>query len=70
MSEIPTSLTECLEEERMEDKQKPVTKIIDDVKTEICDHYCKWPHDDRYCNPEGLNMLQREQCHKCPLSRL
>lgn len=53
----------------MEDKQKPVTKIIDDVKTEICDHYCKYlaqyPTQDRYDK-----MLEKPySClGKCPLT--
>ena len=68
MSEIPTSLTECLEEERMEDKQKPVTKIIDDVRTEICDHYCKYPA--QYPTQDRYDKILDEQCETCPLNRL
>lgn len=68
MSEIPNSSNERLEEEHTEDRQEPVTKIIDDVKVEICDHYCKYtaqyPTQDRY------DKMLDEQCETCPLNRL
>lgn len=40
-----------------------VTDIIEEVKTEICDNYCKYVDQ---LSEEELN----EKCSNCPLSRL
>ena len=37
---------------------------IDDIKSEICDHYCK--HTEKWKAGEDIEEI----CHKCPLNRL
>lgn len=44
---------------------KSVADIINEVVTEICDHYCKYP--EKYADYE--EML-KEQCEDCPLNKL
>jgi len=46
-------------------KPQTIPQIIEEVKTEICDHYCKYPsevHDPDYM----IDTI----CEKCPLGRL
>ena len=55
-----------------------VAEIIELVKIDICDNYCKWP--ERYgINNRDLNDPDRDEkydhmidevCEKCPLDRL
>jgi hypothetical protein len=46
-----------------EEKQKSVSEIIEDIKTEICNDYCKYG--------QGLrNDDLPEECDGCPLNRL
>lgn len=52
----------------MEDRQEPITKIIDDVKAEICDHYCKYPA--QYQTQDRYNKMLDEQRETCSLNRL
>jgi hypothetical protein len=50
---------------------KSVTEIIDDVKTEICDSYCKYvdgvtKEED---SDEEYGKMIKEVCNSCPLNR-
>ena len=42
-----------------------IADIIEQVKENICDNYCKYP--DQY---ESNETMIEEQCEKCPLCRL
>lgn len=50
----------------MEEKKiQTIPQIIEEVKTEMCDHYCKYPsevHDPDYM----IDTI----CEKCPMGRL
>ena len=53
------------EDERMEEeKQKSVSEIIEDIKTEICNDYCKYGRI-----PIQYGTMP-EECYSCPLNRL
>ena len=39
-------------------------EIIEEVKNDICDNYCKWPFNTE--TQADLNEI----CEKCPLKRL
>ena len=52
----------------MKEKQKTVSEIIDDVKSEICDRYCK--HFDREADELEYEVMLHEYCEECPLNRL
>ena len=45
-------------------KEKSISQILDDVKSEICDKYCKYPYEI-----EGEADLDKI-CENCPLERL
>lgn len=50
---------------------KSIAEILEDVKTQICDHYCKYPEQDI---PEGKDedwlMDSDSPCANCPLNQL
>lgn len=47
-----------------------VTDIIEDVKNEISDDYCKWAAQMANESDEDYQKLLDEHCDKCPLNRL
>ena len=58
----------------MEENQKKVGEIIEEVKAEICDHYCKYANYIEkyayYIDPDEYNEILEIRCAKCPLNRL
>ena len=46
------------------DKQQTIPQILEEVKTAICDNYCKYPNEIK--DDEELYDF----CEKCPLGRL
>lgn len=51
-----------------DDQAASVTEIIEEVKEEMCDHYCKWP--DQYKHVGSYGMILQKYCDRCPLNRL
>ncbi len=51
---------------------KSVTEIIEEIKTEIFDHYCKYPdiYDTREDSDKEYDKMIKEVCGSCPLNRL
>ena len=49
---------------KKEDKKQTIPEIVEDVKTAMCDEYCKYPNE--YEDNEILEVI----CEKCPLNRL
>lgn len=55
-------------------KTMTVTEIIEKVRADICDNYCKWP--EKYgvtgdgSDPEREEQLMDEKCDECPLDLL
>lgn len=56
----------------MDQKQKTVRDIIEEVMVEICDNYCKYPaiYDTREDSDEEHDKMLKEVCDSCPLNRL
>lgn len=60
----------------MSDTGKNVLSIseqIEQIKTEMCDYYCKYPKEARLKFDDGeeaMEWLQKEYCDECPLGRL
>lgn len=55
------------------EKEKSITDIIQEVKDDICDHYCKWPeyYKVRFeAYQKSEDDMYEEKCDKCPLCRL
>lgn len=55
----------------MEEKRS-IIQIIEQVKEDMCNNYCKWPHEPV---PEGqdedwLWNDPKSPCQNCPLDRL
>lgn len=51
------------------DKTKTITAQIEEIKDDICNHYCKWP--DLYDEEEeGCDLSESDCCQNCPLNRL
>ena len=51
-------------------KAEIAARLIE-VKEEICDDYCLWPHDYMMCfeDPEDAHeAMLRERCEVCPLN--
>lgn len=51
------------------DRIKGVPEIIEDVKADICNNYCKYPliwDEDK----EGCELSESDHCRNCPLDRL
>ncbi len=49
----------------MSEEQKTASDIIEEVKCEICDHYCRYPYEI-----DDEDTLYNEYCKNCPLGRL
>ena len=49
------------------DNQKTVSQQIEDIKTEMCDHYCKYPG---IWDEDDGELADSEICANCPLGRL
>lgn len=48
---------------------KTISEILDEVKNDMCNDYCKWPNawdEDK----EEIALEDSEQCKNCPLNRL
>lgn len=55
--------------EEVEENAASVSEIIEDVKTQICSFYCKYPYDwDE--EKEGIELPDSPYCRSCPLGRL
>ncbi len=52
------------------EKTKTVTSLIEEVATEFCEHYCKWPENYKAEEHEGVELFDSEICDKCPLNKL
>ena len=50
-------------------EQRSVTEQIEDIKADICNHYCKYP-DIWDEEAEGRELCESEVCTNCPLNRL
>ena len=53
----------------MMDDLKTIPQILEDIASEICDNYCKYPGtwDEE---KEGCELCMSEVCKNCPLNRL
>lgn len=52
--------------------EKSVTDVLEEVKEDICDNYCKYVEEYGGINftDEQLERLMAERCDTCPLNRL
>lgn len=46
-----------------------VSEIIEEVKTQMCNDYCRFPREwDE--EKEGMELTESDHCQNCPLNRL
>ena len=64
MTRLITTVRCGANERRQMNKEKSITQILDDVKSEICDKYCKYPFEVE--DEADLDKI----CENCPLERL
>lgn len=55
--------------EEVKEKAASVSEIIEDVKTQICSFYCKYPYEWD-AEKEGMELPDSPYCRSCPLGRL
>lgn len=55
--------------EEVKEKAPSISEIIEDVKTQMCSFYCKYPYEWD-ADAEGLELPDSPYCRSCPLSRL
>ena len=51
------------------DKTKTIPQQIEEIKDDICNHYCKYP-DIWDEEAEGCELAESDHCRNCPLNRL
>ena len=51
------------------ERQKTVPEIIEEIKTQICEDYCRYPRDWDEIE-EGMELIDSDICNNCPLNRL
>jgi hypothetical protein len=54
---------------RIMERQKTVPEIIEEIKTQICEDYCRYPRDWDEIE-EGMELIDSDICTNCPLGRL
>jgi len=51
------------------ERQKTVPEIIEEIKIQICEDYCRYPREwDE--EEEGMELIDSDICINCPLGRL
>ena len=55
--------------DEVKEKVPSVSEIIEDVKTQICSFYCKYPYEWD-AEKEGMELPDSPYCRSCPLGRL
>jgi hypothetical protein len=53
----------------MQKETKTLIEIVEQVKAEMCDRFCKWP-DQYKCDESAYDRMIDEKCEHCPLNRL
>lgn len=46
------------------------TEIIEEVKDQICNDYCRYPREWDEEEHDGLELYDSDICANCPLNRL
>jgi hypothetical protein len=49
---------------------KTVTEIFEEVKTEMCDKYCRFPREYDPEEHDDVELWETDICKNCPLGRL
>ena len=48
-----------------------ITEIIEEIKTAMCNDYCRFPREREWVEEEeGQELCENDVCAACPLNRL
>lgn len=50
--------------------EKLITAILEEVKTEVCDKYCRFPREYDPEEHDDVDLFDSDICKNCPLTRL
>lgn len=50
--------------------EKTIIQIIEEVKEEMCNKYCKYPNEYKPEEHDGMELWDSDICKNCPLTRL
>ena len=48
-------------------EKKKISEILEDIASEICDHYCKYPIEYKPEEHDDVELCDSEICANCPL---
>lgn len=51
-------------------KKKTISQILEEVKEEMCNKYCKYPNEYKPEEHDGIELWDSDICANCPLTRL
>ena len=51
-------------------REEQFPSVISDVIVDMCEHYCKYPHEWNPEEHDGEELYESEICKNCPLSKL
>ena len=54
----------------IEEELMSVTEIIEEVKEQMCNDYCRYPREWDEEEHDGLELYDSDVCANCPLNRL
>ena len=46
---------------------KKISEILEDIASEMCDHYCKYPIEYKPEENDGVEIFDSDICRNCPL---
>lgn len=57
------------------DDSKTLSEMFEDIKEEMCEHYCRFPNEYGACGPDDdpdakQDEMYEQICSGCPLMRL
>ncbi|MFA6664342.1 MAG: hypothetical protein WCS21_08530 [Lachnospiraceae bacterium] len=57
-----------MNKQKKESKDKSITDIIEEIKADFCDNYCKF--QGQYGDsPEEYDQMLENECSRCPMNR-
>lgn len=48
-------------------EEKKISEILEDIASEMCDHYCKYPIEYKPEEHDGVEIFDSDICRNCPL---
>lgn len=49
---------------------KSISQQLEDIATEFCDKYCKYPETYKPEEHDGVELFDSDICSNCPIGRL